>query len=160
MGSHSKVFHHFSMPTSIHRRVALAEAGKNPNAIIRLKSGWVMIHDAQVLEGYCLLLSSPVALDLNSLREAERAQYCLDMIRVGDALMKINGAYKINYETWGNLDQALHTHIVPRYRNEPDDKRILPAMKAYDFKLARPFDPITDQPFIERVREYLRPYSV
>jgi diadenosine tetraphosphate (Ap4A) HIT family hydrolase len=154
-----KLGHHFGMPTSIHRRVALANSGKNPLAIIRLKSGWVMVNDPQVLDGYCLLLSDPVAPDLNSLDEAARAQYCLDMIRVGDALMKIKGAYKINYETWGNLDPALHTHIVPRYREEPDDKRVLPAMKAYDAKLARNFDANIDQAFIAEMRIYLKKWQ-
>ena len=147
------------MPTSIHRRVALAEKGENPNAILRLKSGWVMLHDIQVLEGYCLFLSDPVVSSLNSLSETERAQYCLDMIRVGDALMKIKGAYKMNYETWGNLDPALHTHIVPRYRDEPDEKRTLPACKAYDFDSARKFDLAKDQKLIEELRAYLLPFA-
>jgi diadenosine tetraphosphate (Ap4A) HIT family hydrolase len=151
--------HHSEMPTSIHQRVALANSGKNPHAIIRLKSGWVFVNDAQVLDGYCLLLSDPVASDLNSLSEEGRAQYCLDMIRVGDALMEIKGAYKINYETWGNLDPALHTHIVPRYLQEPDDKRILPVMKAYDVKIARTFDAAVDQAFIVEMRAYLQKWQ-
>jgi diadenosine tetraphosphate (Ap4A) HIT family hydrolase len=48
------------------------------------------------------------------------------MAMIGDALLKALDAYRINYETWGNLDQTLHTHITPRYLSEPEDKRILP----------------------------------
>lgn len=146
--------------TIIHQRVELANLGKNPSAIVKLKSGWVVMADKQSVEGYCLLFSDPVVSDLNSLSEAARAQYCLDTIRVGDALLKITGAYRINYETWGNVDPALHTHIVPRYMSEPEDKRRLPICKAYDPNAARSFDRDQDRFFIEKMREALAPFSV
>lgn len=141
--------------TSIHQKVAEARAGTYPFAICKLASGWVMVSESQPVEGYCLLFSDPVVKDLNSLDDVARAQYCLDMIRVGDALLKIKGAARINYETWGNLDSALHTHIVPRYANEPADKRVLPVCKGYDAKTARRFDPQAERGFIEAMREYL-----
>jgi diadenosine tetraphosphate (Ap4A) HIT family hydrolase len=147
------------MSTIIHSRVALAEAGKHPSAIIRLKSGWVVMADTQPVEGYCLLLSNPVVEGLNALSESDRAQYCLDMIRVGDALLKIKGAARINYETWCNVDPALHTHIVPRYTSEPDIKRKLQVCRAYDANLARPFDAKTDGHFIETMRDFLMRFS-
>lgn len=106
-----------------------------------------------------LLLSNPVVTDLNSLNEFGRTQYSLDMIRVGDALLKITNAYRINYETWGNLERALHTHIMPRYLSEPDEKRRMPACKGYDWKTARLFDPIKDNVFTKKMRELLAPYS-
>lgn len=146
-------------PTAIHRLVALAQAGTYPNAIIRLKSGWVAMAERQSVEGYCLLFSDPVARDLNSLNELARTQYCLDMARVGDALLAVTGALRINYETWGNLDPALHTHIVPRYAHEPPEQRVMPICKAYDAKLARPFDAQGDREFIERMRAFLSPYA-
>lgn len=147
------------MSTVIHQKVELANQGKNPNAIIKLKSGWVMMSDFQPVEGYCLLFSDPVATDLNSLNRDQRIQYSLDTIAVGDALLKVTTAYKINYETWGNLDPALHTHIVPRYKNEPDDKRKLPVCKAYDIGAARPFDLERDKGFIEKMRDILKSCS-
>lgn len=148
------------MPTLIHKRVREANFGKNPFAIIKLKSVWVVAGDVQPLEGYCLLLSDPVVPDLNSLDEIARTQYCLDMIRVGDALMKTTDAYRINYETWGNLDPALHTHIMPRYMHEEENKRRMPACKVYDWKSSRPFDLKRDQHFVEKMRELLKQFSV
>src|SRR5262245_9206714 len=102
------------MPTLIHQRVRQAHEGSNPYIITRLPAGWVVAGDVQPIPGYCLLLPDPVAPDLNSLSEEQRTLYCRDMIRIGDALLKITDAYRINYETWGNLEPALHTHIVPR----------------------------------------------
>lgn len=147
------------MPTSIHKRVRAANAGENPNAIIKLKSGWVVAGDTQPLHGYCLLLSDPVAPNLNSLSVDQRVQYCLDYTRIGDAILKATEAYHINYETLGNLDPALHTHVIPRYRSEPDAKRVAPPMMAYDWGGSPKFDPVAQKAFIEKMRELLRPYA-
>jgi diadenosine tetraphosphate (Ap4A) HIT family hydrolase len=145
--------------TIIHKRVALANAGEHPSAIIKLKSGWVVMADTQPVDGYCLLLSDPVVKDLNALSEPARIQYLLDTTRVGDALLAIKGAARINYETWGNLDPALHTHIVPRYTSEPEGKRTLPVCKGYDAQSARTFDQSRDAQFMEAMREFLAKYA-
>jgi diadenosine tetraphosphate (Ap4A) HIT family hydrolase len=45
------------------------------------------------------------------------------MSMIGDALMEVTGAYRINYAIMGNSDPALHAHIVPRYITEPEPYR-------------------------------------
>jgi hypothetical protein len=40
------------------------------------------------------------------------------MAAIGDALLQLTEAYRINYEIQGNTDQALHAHIFARYRAE------------------------------------------
>jgi diadenosine tetraphosphate (Ap4A) HIT family hydrolase len=143
------------MPTSIHRKIIQAEAKELLSAIIKLKSGWVVAGDVQPLKGYCILLCDPVARDFNVLDEAQRAQYALDMSYVGDALLAVLGAYRINYETWGNLDPALHTHIVPRYMSEPDGLRVQTPRQAYDWPSGRPFNANIDGEWMGEVREFL-----
>jgi len=145
-------------PTLIHQRVAEAHARINPLVICRLKSCWLVARETQPLEGCCIILSDPVVASLNNLSEAARAQYCADMAHVGDALLEVTGAYRINYETWCNVDQALHTHIIPRFTSEPDDKKLKPAILAYDFSTARKFDPQHDAQFIAQMRKALSPY--
>lgn len=120
-----------------------------------MRSGWLVIGDVQPLPGYCLLLADPVAESLNALNEDQRSTYCLDTIRIGDALLAATSAYRINYETWGNAEPALHTHIVPRYHAEPEDKRRRPAMMSYAWATARRFDPELDGAFVEAVRRLL-----
>jgi diadenosine tetraphosphate (Ap4A) HIT family hydrolase len=142
-------------PTLIHQRVAEAKAGKNPFVICKLETAWLVMRDTQPLDGCCIILSDPVVSSLNDLPEEVRMRYCRDMARVGDALLKVTGAFRINYETWGNLDQALHTHIVPRYASEPDAKRTSPACMVYDFGGARKFDRDTDAPFVQKMRQAL-----
>lgn len=143
------------MPTAIHRKIKLAEAQELPSAIIKLPSGWVVAGDVQPLRGYCVLLADPVVTDFNHLTPAARGQYGKDMGLVGDALKAVLGAYRINYETWGNLDPALHTHIVPRYTNEPDAQRVLPPRQAYDWNAGPAFSPARDEEWMNDVRAWL-----
>jgi len=116
-------------------RVSQANAGTNPTVITRLPSGWVVIGDVQFLPGYCLLLADPVVKSLNDLSVTQRGQFLQDMTRVGDAILKVTGSYRINYEILGNSEPELHAHIFPRYMTEPDEKRRMPAW-FYDWKNA------------------------
>ena len=127
--------------TAIHALVARARAG-DPRVIASLPSGWAIFGERQFVYGYTLLLPDPVVPDLNSLGAQERAQFLSDMTRIGDALLEVTGALRINYAIFGNLEPALHAHIVPRYADEP------PALRtqhpwAYDWEAAALFDPRT-----------------
>jgi diadenosine tetraphosphate (Ap4A) HIT family hydrolase len=138
------------MTTLIHRRVEEAQADKNPTVICRMPSGWAVLGDKQLLRGYCLLLSDPVASDLNALSMRQRSIYLQDMTIIGDALLEVTGAALINYETLGNTEHALHTHIVPRYADEPDEFRVRPAW-FYDWNNAPKFDPERDKDLMKKL---------
>ena len=139
-------------PNLIQQRVEMARRGGNPHVIARLPSGWLVIGDVQPLPGYCLLLADPVVDSLNALSEDDRARYSRDVARVGDALLEVTGAYRINYETLGNLEPALHTHITPRYASEPFWKRRMAPGIAYPRLWARAYDPVGDAEFMRRMR--------
>lgn len=137
--------------TLIHRRVAEANAGENPKVVCRVPSGWVVIGDVQVVRGYSLLLPDPVVPTLNDLTGPQRTQYLADMALIGDALLTLTGAARINYAMLGNLEPALHCHLFPRYPDEPEEFRHR-AVWAYDWDAARPFDAETDRPFMEQLK--------
>jgi len=107
------------------------------------------------LLGYCVFLADPVVPSINDLSEADRVQYSLDVLRAGDALLAVSNAYRINYETLGNTEQALHTHIIPRYLDEPDDKRKMPAMMMYSWAEAKPFSAELHGGMVECMRNWL-----
>ena len=140
--------------TLIHRGVAAARAGTNPTVIARLRSGWAVAGLTQVIDGYCLLLPDPVVPDLNALTGAARTQFLLDMVGLGDVLLELTGALRINYEILGNLEPALHAHLFPRYATEPEALRTGPIWH-YDWKNAPPFDATKQAPFMARVRAAL-----
>src|SRR5580692_616172 len=109
--------------TAIHHQVVAAREGKNPRVVARLFCGWVVFGERQFVRGYVLLLPDPVVPTLNALGARERGQFLVDMARLGDALLKVTGALRINYAILGNLEPALHAHVIPRYVEEPEALR-------------------------------------
>jgi diadenosine tetraphosphate (Ap4A) HIT family hydrolase len=109
---------------SVLKQVEAARAGLEPALICPLPSGWVVLCTMQYLRGYCILLPDAVVPSLNDLTRQQRESYLYDMSIVGDALLEVTGAYRINYAIMGNSDQVLHAHIVPRYLTEPDEFRM------------------------------------
>lgn len=109
--------------TAIHRAVERARGGAHAGVIARMASGWAVMGDSQRLPGYCLLLPDPVVGALNDLVGAERARYLADMALLGDAVTAVCKPRRINYEILGNLEPALHAHVVPRYADEPESVR-------------------------------------
>lgn len=140
--------------TAIHRRVLALQAGRDPTLIARLKSGWAVFGERQFLRGYALLLPDPVVPTLNDLLPAARACFLDDMARLGDALLEATGALRINYAMFGNLEPALHAHIVPRYREEQPPLAVAHPW-AYDWNAAPSFDPLRDGPLLAAVRSAL-----
>ena len=53
----------------------------------------------------------------------DRARFLADMTALGDALLEVTGAVRINYAVFGNLEPALHAHVFPRYADEPEALR-------------------------------------
>jgi diadenosine tetraphosphate (Ap4A) HIT family hydrolase len=141
------------MPTLIHQRVRAAHQGENPTVICQMPSGWAVIGDHQFIPGYCLLLADPVVPDLNVLSGTARAQFLADMAIIGDALLEVTEAYRINYEILGNTDPALHAHIFPRYLSEPEGPRAVPVFMGYtrEERNSRPLDLARDQELMQKL---------
>jgi len=89
-----------------------------------MPSGWAVLCDVQFLRGYTILLSDPVVPDLNPLDREHHAQYLLDMVTIGDALLEVTGAFRINYEILGNLEPACAHHSAPYERARRPAQRL------------------------------------
>ena len=127
------------MPTAIHRQVEAARQGALARVIARMQSGWAVLGDPQIIRGYCLLLPDPVVADLNALTGEQRRQFLDDMARLGDEVLAVTGAERINYEILGNVEPALHAHVIPRHAWEDADLRKKPVW-LHDWKTASPVD--------------------
>lgn len=88
-----------------------------------------MLADHQYLPGYCMLLPDPVVARLTDLDLRQRAEYLVDMSRIGDALLAVTDAIRINYEILGNAAPALHAHVLARYGWEPGEHRTQPVWR-------------------------------
>ena len=142
------------MPTLIHQRVAACRAGAYPKAVCRVRSGWVVMGDVQFLRGYCLVLPDPVVGHLNELTVAARTTLLYEASLVGDAVLELTGAVRINYEILGNLEPALHVHVFPRFADEPDHLKTRPVW-FYDWDLGPAFDPEREAPLMRDIRDWL-----
>lgn len=142
------------MPTLIHERVRQCQAGEYPKAICRLSSGWVVLGDVQFLSGYSLLLPDPVVPHLNEMTAAARKVFLYEMSVVGDVILEITGAVRINYEMLGNVEPALHAHIFPRFEDEADELRLKPVW-SYDWENAPGFDASQHKEIMQAIAEGL-----
>jgi diadenosine tetraphosphate (Ap4A) HIT family hydrolase len=129
-------------------------AGVYPPAITKLSSGWVVMGERQVLPGYCLLLPDPVVPHLNALEARARNQFLADMSLVGDALLAVTGALRINYAIFGNVEPALHAHIFPRRVDEPEGIRTAQPW-AFDWHSAPSFEESQHAAFKSRLAQEL-----
>jgi diadenosine tetraphosphate (Ap4A) HIT family hydrolase len=141
--------------TAIHRDVEALRAGEEPRLVAKFESGWAVMGREQLLEGYCLLLPDPVVAHLNDLDGRKREQFLHDMAVLGDAVIKATGCVRVNYAIFGNLEPALHAHVIPRYETEPEEFRTKPYF-AYDLTNAARFDPETHKGLVERIRDGLK----
>ena len=138
-------------PTAIDRQVEAARAGLEPRVIARMPSGWALLGERQFLLGYALLLPDPVVPTLNALDTPRRTRFLLDLARLGDAVLAVTGAVRINYAMLGNIEPALHAHVIPRYAEEPQQLRTAHPW-AYDWQAGAPFDSLVHGTLLARLR--------
>lgn len=107
-------------------RIKSAQNGTNPMLIKEMTGGFLVFGDVQFLPGYCVLLPKREVNSLNDLSLEERESFLLDMSLVGDALLSVCGATRVNYDILGNTDNYLHAHIFPRHDWEEEERRKMP----------------------------------
>jgi diadenosine tetraphosphate (Ap4A) HIT family hydrolase len=89
-------------------------------AVTELAVSEVMLGRGSRLPGYCVVIWKGGHVAEPSELDAGRAQaYWQDVVTVGRALEKVFAPVKINYLTLGNTVPHLHTHVVPRYADDP-----------------------------------------
>lgn len=140
--------------TAIHRRVEACRAGADPTCVARVAGGWVVMGDPQVLRGYSLLLPDPVVPHLNAMPVPAQAVFLADMARLGQALLELTGAIRVNYAMFGNVEPALHAHVFPRYADEPAALREANPW-VYDWSAAPAFDVARDGALLDALRRRL-----
>lgn len=140
------------MSTIVSKNDQITETQKIQRRICRLPSGWVELYRLQFLPGYCILRADPPVESINDLSPEAQAQFMKDMLLVGEALLEVTGAYRINYAILGNSDPTLHAHIVPRYAYEKDEMRQgLPWSYPDEMIDSQKFDFERDQGLMERI---------
>lgn len=142
------------MITAIHKMVDACRQGASDTLIKRMASGWAVMGRSQFLRGYCLLLPDPVVPHLNSLSTTERNMFLADMGALGHAVLVATQALRINYAMFGNVEPALHAHVIPRFDDESAAMRVSHPW-AYDWAAAPQFDLAVHGKLLETIRAQL-----
>lgn len=75
---------------------------------------------ADVQRGYTLVIWRGRHInEPTELAKAEAAGYWAEVLAVARALIRLYKPLKMNYETLGNSVPHLHTHLIPRYTEDP-----------------------------------------
>ena len=77
----------------------------------------------QYVKGYCVLICHKHVPEPYELSREERGKFFEDICQAGQALEKVFGADKMNFQILGNSVPHLHGHLMPRYLNDPAPHR-------------------------------------
>jgi diadenosine tetraphosphate (Ap4A) HIT family hydrolase len=78
------------------------------------------LQSADVQRGYALAIwKGRHIVEPVELTDAEASGYWLETLKVARALIDFYQPLKLNYETLGNTSPHLHTHLLPRYVEDP-----------------------------------------
>ena len=120
---------------AISARVERIVAGNDPEFLAELPSGFAILgkYQPQAVRGACMLLPREVVASPNDLAPAERARFFEDLVLLGDAILEVTGAERINYLVLCNQVPELHGHAIPRFAHEDPQLRMQGPFEAYDF---------------------------
>lgn len=120
---------------AISNRLARILAGEDPELLVRMPSGYAILGKFQptAVRGCCMLLPDPVVASPNDLSHAERERFFSDLVLLGDAVLEVTGAERINYLVLCNQVPELHGHAIPRFAEEDPGLRMQGPFEAYDF---------------------------
>ena len=88
-----------------------------------------------------MLVPDPVVPSVNDLEADARVGFMVDLIRLGDAVLEVTGAERVNYLILCNQVPELHAHVIPRFPSEDPGSRRQGPFEAYDFDDATPVEP-------------------
>ena len=75
---------------------------------------------ADIQRGYAVVVwRGRHVAEPTELSDEEAAAYWREVLRVGRAIERHLSPVKLNYDTLGNSLPHLHTHVVPRYADDP-----------------------------------------
>src|SRR3954469_8058276 len=91
--------------------------------------GNAVLQRAKIQRGYTLVIwRGRHVVEPFELSDDETTTYWLDVLKVAKAISAYFKPIKMNYETLGNTVPHLHTHLIPRYREDPAPGRPFPLL--------------------------------
>ncbi|MET3557644.1 diadenosine tetraphosphate (Ap4A) HIT family hydrolase [Streptococcus rupicaprae] len=86
-----------------------------PYFVYEFETSYVEMGKNQFWEGYCILFTKGQYDHLTDMPIDVREKYLIEMSILGDAMMEVLQARRINYSILGNSHPVTHAHLFPRY---------------------------------------------
>lgn len=103
-------------------RMCERAAGEGPLFVADLRESRVYLNEDQFFPGWVFVVLRRHATELFELSQTERAALMEDVTQVAQALARVFGAVKMNYELLGNQVAHIHWHLIPRLADDPDPR--------------------------------------
>ena len=100
-------------------RISLIREGKNEYFVAELETGFIVLGDHQLFQGYTLFLCKEHKQELHQLDTEFRKLFLWEMSEVAHAAFSAFKPRKMNYELLGNTDHHMHWHLFPRHEDDP-----------------------------------------
>jgi len=95
-------------------------AAPTPSLIFVGEFADAFLQERTVLFGYCVVVwKGAHVAEPSELSDLDAAGYWREVVAVGRAIESVFAPKKINYLTLGNGTPHLHTHVVPRFADDP-----------------------------------------
>lgn len=96
---------------------------ERPYFVYEFETSYVELSKSQFWEGYCILFSKGDYDHLTDMPAHVREKYLMEMSILGEAMLEVLGAARINYNILGNSHPIVHAHLFPRYDWEDEELR-------------------------------------
>lgn len=103
--------------------MSTADFLSRPYFVYEFETSYVELSKSQFWEGYCILFSKFDYHHLTDMPSNLREKYLMEMSILGEAMMEVLEATRINYNILGNSHPIVHAHLFPRYDWEDEELR-------------------------------------
>ncbi len=94
--------------------IARIRRGEHPLFVAELGESYVLLHEHQHWEGWCVLVLKEHVEHLADLPVERQARLFENVARVAGAVRREVGAARMNYACLGNVMAHVHWHVIPR----------------------------------------------
>jgi len=101
-------------------KLGVATGGQSFIFVHEFRSSMLLVGDHQYYPGYCLLVAKRHEREIHDLPPELRTALFEELMMAGEAIASAFQPWKLNYASFGNVDEHIHWHIMPRYESDPD----------------------------------------
>ncbi len=98
---------------------SISQPHAHPLFLTELSETIALLGDNQGCPGWCVLILKDHHEHLAALPIPRQARIFEDVAKIANAIRKVFGPLRINYECLGNVAPHIHWHIIPRHADDP-----------------------------------------